>query len=216
MTVQIQYYDPEKDIAPRWESYQVPWDEQTSILDALGYIKDHLTVDFTFRWSCRIAICSVCGIMINDVPRLACKNLPVRFSERSVGAASAAKFPDRAQFVVDMSAFIEILLTINPGLSAITAHQNRAPTCKRPCKWRILSGYSTLCVHRAVIRLAQSVCFSFSWSVMLTTIPPLKRWYCFLQEMEKHVATYSGSTALEASTIILSLLPLARIILPLG
>lgn len=71
LTVQIQRYDPEKDRAPHWESYPVPWDEQTSLLDALGYIKDHLAADLTFRWSCRMAICGSCGMMVNDVPRLA-------------------------------------------------------------------------------------------------------------------------------------------------
>ncbi|BAE74822.1 putative fumarate reductase iron-sulfur protein subunit [Sodalis glossinidius str. 'morsitans'] len=96
LTVQIQRYDPEKDRAPQWESYPVPWDEQTSLLDALGYIKDHLAADLTFRWSCRMAICGSCGMMVNDVPRLTCKTFLSGFPARPEGAG-AGEFPYRAR-----------------------------------------------------------------------------------------------------------------------
>ena len=38
-------YNPEVDIAPHSAFYEVPYDEQTSLLDALGYIKDNLAPD---------------------------------------------------------------------------------------------------------------------------------------------------------------------------
>ena len=41
----LQRYNPERDSAPHDELFPVPWDEQTSLLDALGYIKDNLAHD---------------------------------------------------------------------------------------------------------------------------------------------------------------------------
>ena len=40
MTVEVLRYNPENDQEPHLSSYQVPYDNQTSLLDALGYILD--------------------------------------------------------------------------------------------------------------------------------------------------------------------------------
>lgn len=47
------------------------------LLDALGYIKDKLEPELHYRWSCRMAICSSCGIVVNNKPKLACKTFYV-------------------------------------------------------------------------------------------------------------------------------------------
>ena len=41
MNVEILRYNPEVDQEPHLTAYQVPYDNQTSLLDALGYIKDN-------------------------------------------------------------------------------------------------------------------------------------------------------------------------------
>lgn len=73
MTVEVLRYNPENDQEPHLSSYQVPYDNQTSLLDALGYIKDKLEPSLSYRWSCRMAICGSCGMMVNNKPKLACK-----------------------------------------------------------------------------------------------------------------------------------------------
>lgn len=42
LKVEVVRYNPEVDTAPHSAFYDVPYDEQTSLLDALGYIKDNL------------------------------------------------------------------------------------------------------------------------------------------------------------------------------
>ena len=44
-------YNPETDTAPHSAFYEVPYDETTSLLDALGYIKDNPAPDLSYRWS---------------------------------------------------------------------------------------------------------------------------------------------------------------------
>ena len=51
MTVEVLRYNPENDQEPHLSSYQVPYDNQTSLLDALGYIKDKLEPSLSYRWS---------------------------------------------------------------------------------------------------------------------------------------------------------------------
>ena len=54
--VKILRYDPEKDAEPHFQTFEVPFDETMSTLDALGYIKDNLDKDLSYRWSCRMAM----------------------------------------------------------------------------------------------------------------------------------------------------------------
>ena len=42
------------------------------VLDALNHIKDHLDATLSYRWSCHMAVCGSCGMMINGEPKLAC------------------------------------------------------------------------------------------------------------------------------------------------
>ncbi len=45
LKVEVVRYNPEVDTAPHSAFYDVPYDEQTSLLDAPGYIKDNLAPD---------------------------------------------------------------------------------------------------------------------------------------------------------------------------
>ena len=42
-------YDPQTDDAPHYETYQVPFTDDMSVLQGLQYIKDHLDGSLTFR-----------------------------------------------------------------------------------------------------------------------------------------------------------------------
>ncbi len=59
LKIEVVRYNPEVDTAPHSAFYEVPYDATTSLLDALGYIKDNLAPDLSYRWSCRMAICVI-------------------------------------------------------------------------------------------------------------------------------------------------------------
>jgi hypothetical protein len=45
--IEVLRYDPEKDAAPHFQSFQVPFSDDTSVLQGLLYIKDHLDGSLT-------------------------------------------------------------------------------------------------------------------------------------------------------------------------
>lgn len=47
LKMEIMLYNPETDDVPYSVTYEVPYDEQTSLLDALGYVKDHLAPELS-------------------------------------------------------------------------------------------------------------------------------------------------------------------------
>lgn len=113
MKVDILRYDPEVDEKPYIKSYQVPYDNQTSLLDALGYIKDKLDPSLSYRWSCRMAICGSCGMMVNNIPKLACKTF-LRDYSGYMRIEPLGNFPIERDLIVDMTHFIESLESIKP------------------------------------------------------------------------------------------------------
>ena len=78
ITIECMRYNPETDSEPRFQSYDVPFTDDMSVLQGLQYIKDHLDGTLTFRWSCRMAICGSCGMMINGEPQAVVPDLPAR------------------------------------------------------------------------------------------------------------------------------------------
>jgi len=121
--VDILRYDPEKDEEPHKQTFEVPFDDTMSVLDALGYIKDNLDKDLTYRWSCRMAICGSCGIMVNNYPKLACKTF-LRDYPDGLLIEPLANFPIEKDLIVDMSPFIERLEALKPYIIG----NDRTPT----------------------------------------------------------------------------------------
>ncbi|WP_026959529.1 MULTISPECIES: succinate dehydrogenase/fumarate reductase iron-sulfur subunit [Aliagarivorans] len=113
MKVEIQRYRPELDKEPFWQSYDVPYTKEMSVLEALAYIKDELDPTLSYRWSCRMAICGSCGMMVNGVPKLGCKTF-LRDYPQGMKIEALANFPIERDLVVDMSDFIAKLEAIKP------------------------------------------------------------------------------------------------------
>ena len=111
--LQITRYNPERDTAPSLQKFVVPWDSSTAFLDALTYIKDSLDPSLSFRRSCRMAICGACGVMINGVPKLACKTF-LRNYEDGVTVEPLANFPIERDLVVDLTHFLEYIQMLKP------------------------------------------------------------------------------------------------------
>lgn len=73
-TVEIKLFrfDPSVDEKPRYEIYEVPYQNKMRVLGALRYIADELGIEFALRHYCGINRCGCCGVKVNGVPMLAC------------------------------------------------------------------------------------------------------------------------------------------------
>ena len=71
--LEILRYNPETDEAPSFRTYRVPCQEDWVVLDAVNYVKDELDRTLSYRWSCHMAVCGSCGMVVNDNPVLSCK-----------------------------------------------------------------------------------------------------------------------------------------------
>ena len=72
---------------------------------ALQYIKDELDGTLSFRWSCRMAICGSCGMMINGKPELSCQTFLRDLLPGPVRVEALAHFPIERDLVVERRGF---------------------------------------------------------------------------------------------------------------
>jgi len=114
--IEVLRYRPEQDDVPVLQSYQVPFTEDMSVLQGLQYIKDELDGTLSFRWSCRMAICGSCGMMIDGKPKLSCKTFLRDYFPGKLRIEALAHFPIERDLVVTVDDFVSKLESITPYL----------------------------------------------------------------------------------------------------
>ena len=112
--IEVLRYRPEQESAPVSVVYEVPFTDDMSVLEGLQYIKDRLDGSLTFRWSCRMAICGSCGMMIDGKPKLSCKTFLREYYPGRLQVEALAHFPIERDLVVSLEGFMDKLASIKP------------------------------------------------------------------------------------------------------
>src|SRR5450759_546067 len=114
--VEVLRYRPEQDTKPFVQTFKVLYTDDMSVLQGLQYIKDDLDSTLSFRWSCRMAICGSCGMMINGVPKLACRTFLRNYDPGRVRIGPLVYFPIERDLVVRVGDYVKRLEGIKPYL----------------------------------------------------------------------------------------------------
>ena len=113
----VSRYRPEEESEPTFQTYDVPYNKEWVILDALNYVKDQLDGTLTFRWSCRMGVCGSCGMMVNGTPTLTCAvPLSDYVSSEPIRIEPLQFFPIIRDLVVDMNSFLGKLSRVKPWI----------------------------------------------------------------------------------------------------
>lgn len=114
--IEVLRYRPEQETEPVWQRFSVPFTDDMSVLQALQQIKDDQDGSLSFRWSCRMAICGSCGMMVNGKPHLSCQTFLRDLLPGPVRVEALAHFPIERDLVVSVDGFVKKLETIKPYL----------------------------------------------------------------------------------------------------
>jgi fumarate reductase iron-sulfur subunit len=115
IAIEVLRYQPDKAEAPYLQTFNLPYTDDMSVLQGLQYIKDHVDGSLTYRWSCRMAICGSCGMMVNGVPKLACHTFLRDYAD-GLRVEALNHFPIERDLVIDATDFIEKFPTIKPWI----------------------------------------------------------------------------------------------------
>jgi fumarate reductase iron-sulfur subunit len=116
IVIEVLRYRPEQDGAPSWQAFTVPFSDDMSVLQGLQQIKDEQDGTLGFRWSCRMAICGSCGMMIDGKPQLACSTFLRDLLPGPVKVEALAHFPIERDLIVSVDGFVAKLESIKPYL----------------------------------------------------------------------------------------------------
>lgn len=115
LRIEIMRYRPEQEAEPVWQVYETPRRDDWVVLDALNYIKDHIDGSLSYRWSCHMAVCGSCGVMVDGEPTLACKAF-LRDYGAAIRVAPLANLPVHRDLITDMEGFTDKLAQVKPYL----------------------------------------------------------------------------------------------------
>jgi fumarate reductase iron-sulfur subunit len=114
-TIEITRFDPDTDEAPRTQTYEIPTEPHWKVLDALNFIKDEIDSTLSHRWSCRMAVCGSCGMMVDGKPTLTCKKALSDYGDR-ITVAPLANFPVVRDLVVELDGFMDKFQSVKPWI----------------------------------------------------------------------------------------------------
>ncbi len=109
----ITRFDPDKDEVPRTQEYEIPVDSDWKVLDAINFIKDEVDPTISHRWSCRMAVCGSCGMMVDGEPKLTYKTALSDYGD-TVTIEPLANFPIVRDLVVELEGFMEKFKRVKP------------------------------------------------------------------------------------------------------
>lgn len=115
VTLKIQKFDPEKDKAPSYKTYQVDVDPMDRVLDALHKAKWEQDGTLTFRRSCGHGVCGSDAMCINGKNALACKLL-VKDCGKTITIEPMKGFKVIKDLAVDMKPFFAKYKSVKPYL----------------------------------------------------------------------------------------------------
>ncbi len=112
-TFVITRFDPDKDEVPKTQEYEIPVEADWKVLDAINFIKDEVDPSISHRWSCRMAVCGSCGMMVDGEPKLTCKTALSDYGDR-VTVEPLANFPIVRDLVTELEGFMEKFQRVKP------------------------------------------------------------------------------------------------------
>ncbi len=116
MQLEIFRYRPEQENEPTFQTYEVPFDEEWVVLDAINYIKDEIDGTLSYRWSCRMGVCGSCGMMVNGVPKLSCSAFLRDYYPGTIRVEPLDGFPVERDLVFEMEGFVNKLTSVSPWI----------------------------------------------------------------------------------------------------
>lgn len=128
VVLRVYRFDPEKDERGRLETFEIPFVDGMTVLDALFTVLEKTDGSLAFRFSCREGICGACAMFINGSYRLACETQVARLlreGHREVHVMPLPHLPVIRDLVVDMTRFWECYEAIAPWIVTRSADPDK-------------------------------------------------------------------------------------------
>ena len=124
----IRRFDPERDKAPHWEEYRVPYTVGMTVLEGLWKVKELHSPSLAWRSSCRMGVCGSCGMLINGKARLACNTQIAELDSDTVVVAPLPNFDIIRDLVPELKPMIANHQAMMPYVIREDVEEREHPT----------------------------------------------------------------------------------------
>ncbi len=91
-----------------YESFEVPQQDNQTVLDVVTYIQRNLDAALAYRFACRVGVCGSCAMTVNGRPRWTCRTHVSRVTkDGTLTIAPLQNLPLIRDLVTDMTPFFE-------------------------------------------------------------------------------------------------------------
>lgn len=140
-------FDPAKDPEPYRKEYEIDLGDadKMTVLDALFKIQQTQEKTLSFRYSCRLAMCGSCAIVMNGKEGLACKTLVKNFPAGPIRLDPLRHIPVIKDLTVDLRTVMKKLKEMEPYF--IPKNPSPEPAIIKPdSRERKAIGLNTECI----------------------------------------------------------------------
>jgi succinate dehydrogenase/fumarate reductase iron-sulfur protein len=179
-TFKISRFDPKQEKGPREQEFYVDLGEteKVTVLDALFKIQQTQDKTLSFRYSCRLAMCGSCALVINGREGLACKTLVKNLGSRSISLKPLSHIPIIKDLTVDLKSLINRLKRLEPYFIPRTPSLEPAKI-KPTSKERQIIGLNTECIGCGS---CVSACTMMYWNSEFIGPMGLNRAFCLIAD----------------------------------
>ena len=94
--VKLRFFNPETDREPYYRTYEVPHEENATVLDCLNYIYEYLDPTLSYRYACKTGFCVSCLAIVNGKAGFTC----LKIAEKEITIEPHTK---RAALIKDLA-----------------------------------------------------------------------------------------------------------------
>ena len=106
--------NPATNTGRSYQEFAVPYEAGMTVLNALLHAKERFDHSIAIRYSCRMASCGSCGMMINGVPRLACYTQVSELPNSTITVGPLDHYPLVRDLVTDFGGFFDKHRSVAP------------------------------------------------------------------------------------------------------
>ena len=111
-----------------YQEFTIPYEAGMTVLNALLYAKEHFDHSVAIRYSCRMASCGSCGMMINGVPRLACYTQVTELPASTITVGPLEHYPLVRDLVTNFGDFFDKHRSVAPYIIRSESSEQVTPT----------------------------------------------------------------------------------------
>ena len=179
-TFNIFRFDPKKDSKPYRQEFQVDLGDadKVTVLDALFKIQQSQDKTLSFRYSCRLAMCGSCALVMNGKEGLACKTLAKNLGPGTIYLEPLRHIPVIKDLTVDLKFLIKKLKRMEPYFIPRTSSAEPAKI-KPTSRERKVIGLNTECI---ACGSCVSACTMMHWDPEYVGPMGLNRAFCLIAD----------------------------------